>query len=461
MSSATTPVLAPSGKTAARPAPADCATTKSQRERRRERERRARSARADVRCAAPFSCGRSARATATRRWSGREPHAASSCAPRACSANSSTSSSSGVRCDQASSRAISVQLVGPLDAELAGDALERLPLQRLVAVLVRVAQHGERALERRAWLDVERARAAGARRGTSGRRTTPRRAGRRRRVPIASQKSKPGDTRYVGEATGVKSKRQLRWFVLRRNAATPGLTCESTSTGGQLALMPYAGLPSSVRYSIARRVELEDVELVARRQARDARRRDAAQRPRPRHLREPPDAEAKDGRRPRRLVRARSRSSRGAASGRSTSCPRRSRASRSASSPNRCTVGVTVAYAFSGTPSPIDEPGREVRERGGRGRRERERGAGDERAAASCDGPAPHLAQVGPAQEGAEHARRSRACARRPARCRATGSRARARPSAPRARRGASPPLARVTYTGTTRPRLPGRRTGR
>ena len=68
MSSATTPVLAPSGNTAARPAPAERATTKSARERAGERERRARCGRRDVRCAAPCSRGRSASGTAPPRW---------------------------------------------------------------------------------------------------------------------------------------------------------------------------------------------------------------------------------------------------------------------------------------------------------------------------------------------------------------------------------------------------------
>src|SRR3954449_4638000 len=44
------------------------------------------------------------------------------------------------------------ELVRSLDAELAGDTLERLPLQRLVPGLVREAKHGERALEGRAGL---------------------------------------------------------------------------------------------------------------------------------------------------------------------------------------------------------------------------------------------------------------------------------------------------------------------
>ena len=73
------------------------------------------------------------------------------------------------------------------------------------------------------------------------------------------------------------------------------------------------------------------------------------------------------------------------------------------SSPKRCTVGVIVAYALSGTPSPTDEPFGKFGQRCGRGRCERERGGRDERAAASCDGSAPHLAQVGPAQERGEH----------------------------------------------------------
>ena len=44
--------------------------------------------------------------------------------------------------------------------------------------------------------------------------------------------------RYVGAAIGVRPSCQFSWFVFRRNATTPGLTCETTSTGGQLALMP-------------------------------------------------------------------------------------------------------------------------------------------------------------------------------------------------------------------------------
>src|SRR3954468_13098364 len=38
-------------------------------------------------------------------------------------------------------------------------------------------------------------------------------------------------------------------LVFRRQLTTPGLTCESTSTGGKLALIPYAGFPSSCMYS--------------------------------------------------------------------------------------------------------------------------------------------------------------------------------------------------------------------
>jgi hypothetical protein len=44
--------------------------------------------------------------------------------------------------------------------------------------------------------------------------------------------------RYVGEASGVICARQFSLFDFARNATTPGLTCESTSTDGKLALIP-------------------------------------------------------------------------------------------------------------------------------------------------------------------------------------------------------------------------------
>src|SRR5262249_20762114 len=44
-------------------------------------------------------------------------------------------------------------------------------------------------------------------------------------------------------------RRQLRWFVFCRNATTPGLICESTWTGGQLASIPYSGERFTFRYS--------------------------------------------------------------------------------------------------------------------------------------------------------------------------------------------------------------------
>src|SRR5436305_11958554 len=59
-----------------------------------------------------------------------------------------------------------------------------------------------------------------------------------------------GETRYVGAATGVIPRRQLRWLVFCRKATTPGLICESTCTGGQLASMLYAGDWFAFRYSM-------------------------------------------------------------------------------------------------------------------------------------------------------------------------------------------------------------------
>ena len=178
----------------------------------------------DVRCAAPCRRGRSASGTATLAMEGRRLlTSASSCAPRACSANSSTSSSSGVRCDHASSRAMQGQLVGALDAELAGHPLERLPLQRLVAVS-RARSAGRRARARAACPGRSRARCASRPHDEvpAVREPEQPRARTRRRAPSASQKRRLGRVRYVGDATGVKSKRQLRRFVLREERCDAG-----------------------------------------------------------------------------------------------------------------------------------------------------------------------------------------------------------------------------------------------
>ena len=161
-------------------------------------------------------------------------------------------------------RGRSRQLVGALDAELAGDALERLPLQRLVAALVRVAQDGERALERRPRFDG-RARVRG--RTTRYQRREPRareeQAAAERRA--RARRASVGEMRYVGAASGVKSKRQFRWFVLRRNAATPGLTCESDLDRRKARVDAVRAACRQREVVDASRMETEDVELVARR----------------------------------------------------------------------------------------------------------------------------------------------------------------------------------------------------
>ena len=124
-------------------------------------------------------------------------------------------------------------------------------------------------------------------------------------------------------------------------------------------------------------------------------------------------------------------------------------------SPNRWTVGAIVAYAFSGTPSPTDRAGR-VEQPAGPARAAAGRSAtsaarrrarrGSERA--SCDRSAPHLAQVGPAQERAEHlAEIVRVHGDRLDAERAEVAR-RGRPSAPRARRAGCAASFSVTYTG-------------
>ena len=134
MSSATTPVLAPSGNTAARPAPADLATTKSS----------ASVARARPRATMRTAAVRCARRVQARQVGERTAHAADG-------GRSAASLGALLRAARLLGELLDLfvlrralrprelarderQLVRALDAELAGDALERLPLQRLVAV---------------------------------------------------------------------------------------------------------------------------------------------------------------------------------------------------------------------------------------------------------------------------------------------------------------------------------------
>ena len=251
--------------------------------------------------------------------------------------------------------------------------------------------------------------------------------------------------RYVGAASGVKPKRQLRRFVLRRNAATPGLTCDSTSTGGKLALMPYAGFPFEREVVDPGGMEVEDVELVARRQARDARQRDAVQRPRPRHLREAADASAEH----RRLLRQRVRREVGRHAQARRVDPLRVGDDREL---RRHVVAEEmhrrreVAYAFSGTPSPTDEP---LGKFGQRPPPPARRESASAAAAASKRSERLTRRLLATSGAGRPSAGTTRAVAvvvrvhRRPARCRASGSRGRARPSGLRARRGGEPPRVR------------------
>src|SRR5712692_734917 len=146
--------------------------------------------------------------------------------------------------------------------------------------------------------------------------------------------------------------RQLRLFVFCRKAVTPGLTCDRTSTGGQLALIPYIGLPSSPMYAMRAAWNLKtwNLSLGGRRGTHG----EVMQRsvhvyvtcenlPTPR----------------RRTVGA----FRGSYGAKVALTRRRAGSTHFVSatmaifavieSPNRWTVGDIVAYAFRGTPSPI------------------------------------------------------------------------------------------------------------
>ena len=205
--------------------------------------------------------------------------------------------------------------------------------------------------------------------------------------------------------------RQLRWFVLRRKADDTGAHLREHLDRRAARVDPVRRLPVELQVLDVRRLELEDVELVARRKPRHAGRGDAAERPRPRDLREAAD-----------LQRA-GRVGCLVASYGAKFVVTWSRAGSThfvsatiaifavISSPKRCTVGLTVAYALKGTPSPTDEPcwkiGQARPRRALRGRA-RPQPASDD--ALSRDRPAPHLAQVGPAEEGAEHLAESCVC---------------------------------------------------
>ena len=68
--------------------------------------------------------------------------------------------------------------------------------------------------------------------------------------PIASQNRSIGRIRNVGAATGESEYCQSYFFFSARPVTTPGLTCESTSTGGQTASMSKSTLPFGFRYSM-------------------------------------------------------------------------------------------------------------------------------------------------------------------------------------------------------------------
>src|SRR6266566_1465153 len=253
-----------------------------------------------------------------------------------------------------------------------------------------------------------------------------------------SQNRRSGDIRYVGDATGVMWIRQLRLFDFRRNAATPGLTCESTSIGGQLTLSPYCGLPVNAMYSTRAAWNLKTWNLSlggTRGTHGELMQRNVhvyvtcAKRP-TLYRRTAGDLVGSYGV---KLAFTRTRSG-------STHFVSATTAIFAVTeSPKRWTVGVMVAYAFSGAPSPTDDPD------GNTGRRAP---AGAENASAETATmrtrfTPPLRATSGgglPSAGTSRASRRGHVCARSPARRQASGSRGRACPSVPRARRAGARP---------------------
>src|SRR3954471_282919 len=214
--------------------------------------------------------------------------------------------------------------------------------------------------------------------------------------------------------------RQLRRFVFRRYFKTRGLDCESTSTGGKLALIPYAGFPSSCMYSTCAGWNLKtwNLSLGGRRGTQG----DAMQRSVHVHV--------TCAKRP--TCRRRTEGSFVASYGAKfvRTCSRRGSTHFVSatiaifaviSSPKRCTAGSTDAYALKGTPSPTDDPCWKI----GRGA-----AAGAVRTRAAAATSATRFTRSlratsdgDPPSGGTRRAsRRNRGCVRRPARRRASGS---------------------------------------
>src|SRR6476646_786702 len=234
--------------------------------------------------------------------------------------------------------------------------------------------------------------------------------------------------------------RQSRLFDLLSNTATPGLTCDSTSIGGQLTRTPYCGLPVSAMYSTraAWNRKTWNLSLGGTRGTHgELMQRNVhvyvtcAKRP-TLYRRTAGDLVGSYGL---KLAFTYTRAG-------STHFVSATTASFAVTeSPKRWTVGVMVAYAFSGAPSPTDEPD------GNTGRRAAAGAATTSAETATMRTRlTPRLRATSggglPSAGTSRASRRGHVCARSPARGQASGSRGRARPSVSRARRGGARPRA-------------------